>query len=141
LDNRKTTRSAGAVVFRRTERGVRLLVLRAYKNWDFPKGVVEPGEEQLAAAQREVKEETGLTDIDYPFGDEHKDTIPYGHNKIARYFLAETEQHEIELPVSTALGRPEHHEYRWVSLEEAEDLLPPRLAVVLEWVRSKLAGH
>src|SRR4051794_2319365 len=37
-------RAAGAVVFRRTERGVRLLVLRAYQNWDFPKGLIEPGE-------------------------------------------------------------------------------------------------
>jgi 8-oxo-dGTP pyrophosphatase MutT (NUDIX family) len=139
--DKKVIRSAGAVVFRRTERGVRLLVLRAYKNWDFPKGLVEAAEEQLAAAQREVKEETGLTDVDYPFGDDHKDTIPYANNKIARYYLAETEQHEIELPVSTALGRPEHHEYRWVSFDEAEELLPPRLAVVLEWVKNKLAGH
>jgi hypothetical protein len=45
------------------------------------------------------------------------------------------------LPVSTALGRPEHHEFRWVSFEEAEELLPPRLTVVLEWARSRLAGH
>src|SRR5205814_2843766 len=31
-------RAAGVVVFRRTGRGVYLLVLRAYSNWDFPKG-------------------------------------------------------------------------------------------------------
>ena len=128
-------------MFRRTPRGVRLLVLRAYNNWDFPKGLVESGEDMLAAARREVKEETGLTDVDYPFGDEFRETLPYANNKIARYYLAETEQHEIELPVSTALGRPEHHEFRWVSLDEAEDLLPPRLAVVLEWVKKTLAGH
>src|SRR5262245_49077319 len=53
-------RAAGAVVFRRTERGVRLLVLRAYKNWDFPKGLIEPGESELDAARRETAEETGL---------------------------------------------------------------------------------
>ena len=134
-------RAAGAVIFRRTERGVRLLVLRAYKNWDFPKGLVESAEDMLSAARREVKEETGLTDVDYPFGEEYKETLPYANNKVARYYLAETEQHAIELPVSTALGRPEHHEYRWVSFDEAEELLPPRLAVVLEWARNTLSGH
>lgn len=139
--DKKQVRSAGAVVFRRTDRGIRLLVLRAYKNWDFPKGVVENAEDMLSAAKREVKEETGLTDVDYPFGEEHKETLPYANNKVARYYLAETEQHAIELPVNTALGRPEHHEYRWVSFEEAEDLLPPRLAVVLDWAKHTLSGH
>jgi len=137
----KNPRAAGAVVFRRTDRGVRLLVLRAYKNWDFPKGMVDPGEDQLDAAKREVAEETGLTALDYPFGDEHRETLPYSGNKIARYYLAETEEHEIELPVSPELGRPEHHEYRWVSFDEAEELLPPRLAVVLDWARKALTGN
>ena len=35
--------SAGVVPLRRTSRGWRMLVLRAYKNWDFPKGLVEEG--------------------------------------------------------------------------------------------------
>jgi len=133
-------RAAGAVVFRRTPRGVRFLVLRAFKNWDFPKGLVEPGEDQLACAKREVAEETGLTELDWPFGDEHRETVPYANQKIARYYLAETEEVEIELPVSPELGRPEHHEYRWVSHDEAEDLLPPRLAGVLEWASRTIAG-
>ena len=140
-EEKKYIRSAGAVVFRRTPGGIRLLVLRAYKNWDFPKGVVESGEDSLSAAKREVKEETGLTEVDYPFGDEFRETLPYAANKIARYYLAETEEHQIELPVSTALGRPEHHEFRWVSFDEAEDLLPPRLAIVLEWARKTLKGN
>jgi len=117
---------------------VKLLVLRAYKNWDFPKGLVEAGEKEFDAAQREVIEETGLRDLDFPFGDEHKDTLPYSGNKIARYYLAETGETDIRLPISPQLGRPEHHEWRWVSLDEAEDVLPPRLAVVLEWVRKTL---
>jgi bis(5'-nucleosidyl)-tetraphosphatase len=140
-NNRKVIRASGAVVFRRTERGIRLLVLRAYKNWDFPKGLVEDAEDMLSAAKREVKEETGLTDVDYPFGEEFKETLPYANNKVARYYIAETDQHAIELPVSTALGRPEHHEYRWVSFDEAEDLLAPRLAPVLDWARNLLSGH
>jgi 8-oxo-dGTP pyrophosphatase MutT (NUDIX family) len=130
--------AAGAVVFRRTERGVRLLLLRAYKNWDFPKGMVEAGESDFDAARRECAEETGLADLDFPFGDAHKDTLAYAGGKVARYFLAETEQAAITLPVSPELGRPEHHEWRWVSFDEAEELLPPRLATVLEWVRQTL---
>jgi bis(5'-nucleosidyl)-tetraphosphatase len=78
------TRAAGAVVFRRSDKGIRLLVLRAYKNWDFPKGTIEPGEDALAAARREVEEETGLAALGYPFGDEFKETLPYSGNKVAR---------------------------------------------------------
>ena len=133
-------RAAGAVIFRRSDRGIRLLVLRAYKNWDFPKGLIEPGEDALAAARREVLEETGLADLAYPFGDEFKETLPYSDNKVARYYLAETDAEKIELPVSPELGRPEHHEYRWVSFDEAEDLLPPRLAPVLEWAKKTLTS-
>ncbi len=132
-------RAAGAVVFRRTERGVLLLLLRAYKNWDFPKGLIEPGESELDAAKRECAEETGITDLDFPFGDACKDTLAYAGGKVARYFLAETEAVEIELPVSPELGRPEHHEWRWVSFDEAEELLPPRLGIVLDWARTTLA--
>ena len=128
-------RAAGAVVFRRTGSGVRLLLLRAYKNWDFPKGLIEPGETELDAAKRETAEETGLTDLGFPFGDACRDTVAYAGGKVARYFIAETGEAEIELPVSAELGRPEHHEWRWVSYDEAEELLPPRLGIVLDWAR------
>ena len=133
-------KAAGCVVFRRTPRGPRYLVLRAFRNWDFPKGLVETGEDQLDCAKREVAEETGLTDLDYPFGDEFRETPPYSGNKVARFYLAETEQVEIVMPVSPELGRPEHHEYRWVSRDEAEELLPPRLAVVLDWAQRTISG-
>ena len=133
-------RAAGVVVFRRTGSGPYFLVLRAYNNWDFPKGLVEAGEDQMSAAKRELKEETGLAGVDFPFGDEHRETLPYSGTKIARYYLGETEEVEIELPVSKELGRPEHHEYRWVTYDEAEDLLPPRLAIVLEWAKRTISG-
>jgi 8-oxo-dGTP pyrophosphatase MutT (NUDIX family) len=131
-------RSAGAVVFRRTEQGVRLLVLRAFGHWDFPKGLVEAGEPEFIAARREVWEETGLGEIKFPFGEEHRETLPYAGGKIARYYLAETGVEKITLPVSPELGRPEHDEWRWVDFNEAEDLLPPRLALVLAWARAAL---
>ena len=137
----RAPRSAGAVVFRRTGRGVRLLVLRAYTSWDFPKGEIETGESEMDAAKREVVEETGLTELDFPFGEAHRDTLPYSGGKVARYYLAETGEDAVVLPVSPELGRAEHHEWRWVSFDEAEDLLPPRLALVLDWARETLAGR
>jgi len=140
MKSKAPPRAAGVVVFRRTGSGLYFLVLRAYNNWDFPKGLVEAGEDQLTAAKRELKEETGLSGVDFPFGDEFRETLPYSGNKIARYYLGETEEVEIELPVSKELGRPEHHEYRWVTYDEAEDLLPPRLAIVLEWARRTISG-
>ena len=133
-------RAAGVVVFRRTARGLYFLILRAYNNWDFAKGLVDPGEDQLACAKRELKEETGLASVEFPFGEEFKETVPYSGNKVARYYLGETDEVEIELPVSKELGRPEHHEYRWVTYDEAEALLPPRLAIVLEWARRTISG-
>ena len=130
--------SAGCIPFRRDARGCRLLVLRCYKNWDFPKGRIEAGEEPLEAARRETTEETGLTDLEFPYGEIYRDTLPYAGGKIARYYLAEAENGEVHLPISHELGRPEHHEWRWVSFDEAEDLLPPRLALVLDWARQTL---
>jgi len=130
--------SAGVIPLRRVAGGWRILVLRAYKNWDFPKGRVEPGEEPLDAAKREATEETGLTQFDFLFGDIYRETLPYAGGKVARYYLAETSEDIVRLPISHALGRPEHHEYRWVTFDEAEDLLPPRLALVLDWARETL---
>jgi hypothetical protein len=34
----------------------------------------------------------------------------------------------------------EDFEYRWVTFEEAEDILPPRLAIVLDWIVGQLAS-
>ena len=57
--------SAGGVVFRRAPgNGPLFLLIRdSYRNWGFPKGHVEPGEERADAARREVAEETGLADL------------------------------------------------------------------------------
>lgn len=133
--------AAGVIPARRVGGGWRLLVLRAYRNWDFPKGMMEAGEEPLAAARRETAEETGLRDLDFTFGEGYRETLPYAAGKVARYYLAETHEERIDLPISHELGRPEHHEWRWVTFDEAEDLLPPRLAIVLEWVRETLENH
>ena len=127
--------SAGVVVMRRFPEGWRCLLLRAYRNWDFPKGLVEADEAPRDAAQREVWEETSLADLRFNWGEEYKETLPYAGRKVARYYVAESPADEVVLPVSAELGRPEHDEFRWVSFDDAEDVLPPRLAIVLEWAR------
>jgi 8-oxo-dGTP pyrophosphatase MutT (NUDIX family) len=130
--------SAGIVVVRDTPDGARNLLLRAYKNWDFPKGLVESGEEPRAAAIRETTEETGIEDLAFDWGQEHFDTAPYARNKVARFYLARTRTERVVLGVNPALGRPEHHEFRWVDLAEAYALAPPRLQPVISWAASKL---
>ncbi len=52
-------------------------MLRAYRNWDFPKGVHEPGEEPFAAARREVQEETLIDDLRFTWGEDYRETAPY----------------------------------------------------------------
>ena len=132
--------TCGIVPVRYTPEGWKLLVLRAYQHWDFPKGMMEAGEQPLDTAKRETEEETGLneSELDFVWGEDFKETAPYSGNKVARYYIAETREEEITLPVSEELGRPEHDEWRWVTCEEAEDLLRPRLAIVLEWVRTTI---
>jgi bis(5'-nucleosidyl)-tetraphosphatase len=128
--------SAGIVVVRYGADGCRYLLLRAYRYWDFPKGLVEPGEEPMEAARREAREEAGLVRLDFRWGPAFMETPPYGTGKVARYFVAETGQVEIHLPVSPELGRPEHHEYRWLSYPQARGLLAPRVAAILDWARA-----
>jgi bis(5'-nucleosidyl)-tetraphosphatase len=128
--------AAGAVVLRGRDDGWQCLVLRAYRNWDFPKGLIEPGEEPLAAALREVTEETGLRGLALPWGEVWRETEPYAGGKVARYYVAESAEGAVVLPVSPELGRPEHHEFRWLYFDAAARLLPPRLLPVLRWAQT-----
>jgi 8-oxo-dGTP pyrophosphatase MutT (NUDIX family) len=126
-------RSAGVVVVQRTDAGWRYLVLRCFRNWDFPKGVIEPSETPLQAALREVREETSLDALDLRWGEAFRETAPYAGGKVARYHVALSAGGDVHLPVSPTLGRPEHHEFRWVSDAEARRLLPPRLQPIIDW--------
>lgn len=136
----KRKRAAGILVLRRVPEGWRLLLLRAFRNWDFPKGRIEVGEDPLAAALRETHEETELTDLAFSWGHAFRETEPYAGGKIARFYMAETRTERIELPVSPELGRPEHHEWRWVSFDEARELLAPRLRFIVDWAQSVAIG-
>jgi len=130
-------RSAGIVVVRAEEDGWKFLFLRAYRNWDFPKGIVEPGEELLSAAKREVREETGITDLRFRWGTAFKETPPYSRGKkIARYYIAETLERDVRFSINPELGKAEHHEYRWVPYPEILQLAPERLLGVIEWANA-----
>ena len=119
--------SAGVVVVSRVDDNWRVLLLRVYNYWDCPKGVVEAGEDPLAAARREVREETSIAELDFHWGEDFFETAPYSNNKIARYYLAGSEHPDVKLRVNPALGRAEHHEYRWLGFDDAAKLVVPRI--------------
>jgi 8-oxo-dGTP pyrophosphatase MutT (NUDIX family) len=125
--------SSGVVVVSLLQRKLKYLLLRAYRNWDFPKGLVEAGEEPIDAALREVREETTLDDLSFDWGLEFMDTGPYNKGKISRYYIARSKQSEVLLPVNPELGRPEHHEARWVDFAKAMTMVSPRLQPVVRW--------
>ncbi len=116
--------SAGLLPYRRTDEGVRVLLLwnAFFEQWQFPRGGKEDGESELACAQREFSEETGL-----PILRVHED-----FRSTLRY-VARIRRHEIERtivyylaeagPGATVLGHDDHSEYRWASLDEARTLL------------------
>jgi bis(5'-nucleosidyl)-tetraphosphatase len=126
-------RKAGVIVLRPQDDQWRCLLLRAYRNWGFPKGQIEPGETPLQAAVREVEEETAITDLDFCWGDAYIDTVPRAGHKTSRYFIAVSPSAHVYLPVSAELGRPEHHEFRWVEMGTARLLLGVPLQPVIRW--------
>ena len=125
--------SAGVVVVRPSEEGWRFLLLRAFTHWDFPKGMVEAGEQPLEAAIREVQEESLIEDLEFRWGESSTRTGPYSRGKVACYYIAVTRTVEVSLPINPELGRPEHSEYRWASFDEALQLVSPRVRPVLQW--------
>lgn len=131
--------SAG-IIFVRFKDGVPyILCLRAYSSFDFPKGKIEEGESELAAAVRETEEEAGLTEIGFDFGYDTIKLMNDGkHKKEVTLFMATTEQ-EPEIRKNPDTGKYEHHGFGWLSLPDAEESLHPYLRPAVAWVRSKLA--
>ncbi|GIU71641.1 MAG: diadenosine 5'5'''-P1,P4-tetraphosphate pyrophosphohydrolase [Candidatus Nitrosocaldaceae archaeon] len=114
-------RSAGAVLFR--EDDIRLYLLLHYqaRHWDFPKGNIEEGEEELDTVRREVKEETGIDDIIIIDGFKRVSEYYYKRagklvHKQVVFYLAKTNQKEVRLSY-------EHIGYEWLPYKEAYDRL------------------
>ena len=112
-------KSAGIIIFRRQENGEILYILlkNTSGNYDFPKGNVESGETEEAAAKRETEEETGLKEITFAEG--FKERVKYFYrregqpiNKEVVYFLAETKTPEIKISW-------EHVGFEWVNYKDA----------------------
>ena len=131
--------SAGVIVVDWSEVEPKALCVRAYKNWDFPKGKLDEGESHIAAAIRELHEETTLAiGADAVLVGVNAPPITYGsgsRKKTATYFLADRASAKKPfLPISLELGRPENDEYRWVPIKKLTDIMPPRLTPVIAYV-------
>jgi 8-oxo-dGTP pyrophosphatase MutT (NUDIX family) len=117
-------RSAGAVVFFQQGSRIEYLVLQyAAKHWDFPRGNVEKGEREEDTARREIREETGLTEIEILPGFRQKVSWFYREKGTARavfkeaiYLLARSSGKEVKLS-------PEHTGFAWLPFEEAKSRL------------------
>lgn len=118
MSTQPDVRAAGAVVLRRGE--VLLVHRPKYDDWSFPKGKLDRGEHALAAAVREVEEETGvairlgrpLTRQRYP--------VAGGRTKVVDYWVGRVVgDHD----VSGYAANAEVDEVRWVPRAEARELL------------------
>tara|TARA_Y100000996_G_scaffold274537_1_gene216397 strand:- start:168 stop:590 length:423 start_codon:yes stop_codon:yes gene_type:complete len=90
-------------------------------HWDFPKGHVELGEEEIDTALRELKEETKIEDVDiipsfkqFINYNISKDTLSVSKKVI--FFLAETKVWDVSLS-------SEHQNFVWLNFEEAIERL------------------
>lgn len=118
--------------------------------WSIPKGLVDDGEDELAAARREFAEEIGAAAPD----DEVVDLgdVRYGSGKTVRVFAVEApafevdevRSNEFEMEWPPRSGRrqsfPEIDDARWATLDEARELLVkgqrPALDLLEEVIRS-----
>lgn len=94
-------------------------------SWSLPKGHLEPGETDLAAAIREINEESGITNLELieKLGTYTRYRIGLNKaedkniSKTITLFLFKTNQDEL-LPKD-----PDNPEARWLPIEEVADLL------------------
>ena len=120
--------SAGGVIINGD--GNLLLVQQHNNSWSFPKGGVHEGESELDAALREIREETGLTELElisdlgsyerYSIGlDGVAESKEWGSRK-RTFFLFKTDE-----DVARDFNDPDGEvtDTRWVSTDEAHKLL------------------
>ena len=111
-------RSCGAVLYRNSPSG-KLYLLLNYPSghWDFVKGNIEKGETFKETALREIKEETGISDVNFIDGFENKVQYHYQRDgktvhKEVVFFLAETSTEHVEIS-------HEHLGFTWLKFNEA----------------------
>lgn len=141
--------SAGVIVFRDDSPRSYLLMRSALTRrpvWEFPKGGLESGESEVQAAERELREETGLGPGDYTLLDGFKEEERYYFTRGAGedlclirkkvdYFLAEWQSGEVQLS-------REASRYEWASAPEALRLLRfPEKKRILTAAEKWLAQH
>ena len=128
--------SAGVVV--RDLRDNSYLCVRAFGNWDFPKGHVEQGETLVQAALRELEEETSISAGDINLLPLSAPPVVYKNGrKTAHYFAAErASEKQPFLSVNPDIGKPENDAFAWLTVSEMEILMPGRLQPVVNWIKS-----
>lgn len=123
MKNMKKTVSGGGVVLNKS--GQVLVVSQHGNSWSLPKGHIDPGEDARAAAERETKEESGITNLlyikDLGSYQRYRIGIDGGEEKSELktiiMFLYKTSQMELK-PED-----PDNPEARWVDVDRAEALL------------------
>ncbi len=111
-------KSCGAIVIKKQKDGIKYLLLHySAGHWDFPKGNQEKNETEEQTVAREIKEETGIENVDLV--ENFKETIKYFYKrgqetiyKEVAFIIAETHQEEVTLSF-------EHIGYAWLSYENA----------------------
>lgn len=102
--------------------------------WTFIAGEIEPGETASFAAQREVKEETGLeVETGVIIGDR---VHPKTHHPMTYVAAKPVRPDDLEVFVG---DEDELAEVRWISLAEADELLPGMFEPVREHLARELA--
>ena len=86
-------------------------------HWDFPKGNRERGENYIETIRREIKEETGISDLNFIDGFVKEISYKYlRHNQLISkkvvYFLARTNSKDVVLS-------SEHTDFVWDHYESA----------------------
>ncbi|MEM0155379.1 MAG: bis(5'-nucleosyl)-tetraphosphatase [Thermoplasmataceae archaeon] len=132
--------SSGMVVCRKTGNIMKFLLLDRREGFlDFPKGHIEAGESDKQAAEREVREETGL-DLQPVDGFRYVQDYWYTRNrnrihKTVIMFLA------IAPPDAAVIISHEHTGYRWLTAEECKKQLSyDNQKILLNAVLEKLSG-
>jgi 8-oxo-dGTP pyrophosphatase MutT (NUDIX family) len=113
----------GVIVVLKRERSRFLLLERAETkgDWTFAKGHTNENEKPKETALRELKEETGIEEIeilDLPLIHEEYEVFRQGekHLKINDYFIGFVERDNVEIE------KEEIQSFRWVAFEEALNL-------------------